>query len=524
MTTNIPLGQITTLSQLIESSFEKYADLPAFSCLGQTHTFADIEKKSRALAAWLQNKSGLNVGDRVVIQLPNITQYPIAAFAILRAGLVIVNTNPLYTTREMQHQFSDSGAKAIIILQDLLPKLEDIKENTDISCVITTNDTDLLSGDLTYQHQTNYGFNQLLIEGEALPLLTNEQANIDDICVLQYTGGTTGVSKGACLTHKSLMTCGLQIFERFGDKFIAGKEVLVCPLPLYHIYAFSVNMLAFFSRGSLNVLIPNPRDLDQFVNALVPYKITGISGINTLFVGLCQHPIFKSLDFSQLKLSLSGGSTLTSDTAKTWLTTTGCTLTEGYGLSESSGVVCLNQPGDETVGSVGRPIIGTEVKLWDDNDSPVKDGVRGQLVARGDQMLQEYWNSPQESAKAITPEGFFKTGDIAVRLPNGCIEIVDRLKDMIIVSGFNVFPNEVENVLTTHKHIVEAAVIGEPCDKSGEKVSAYITVTTELNDVEVMQFCREQLTAYKVPKKVTILEQLPKSTVGKILRRELRQH
>jgi long-chain acyl-CoA synthetase len=517
------LGPITTLGELIEQSCEKYADLPAYSCLGQTYTFSDIEQKSKALAAWLQNKSGLQAGDRVIIQLPNLIQYPIAAYAVLRAGLVIVNTNPLYTTREMAYQFSDSGAKGIIILEDLLPKLEAIKANTEIKCVIATSAIDLLTGDLSYQDDSHFGFNQVLGEGVNLPFKAVSNTDVNDVCVLQYTGGTTGVSKGACLTHKSLMTCGLQVFECFEEKIIEGKEVLVCPLPLYHIYAFSINMLAFFSRGSLNILIPNPRDVDQFVNALVPYKITGISGINTLFVGLCEHSIFKTLDFSALRLSLSGGTTLTTAAAKIWLETTGCTITEGYGLSESSGIVCLNKPGQETFGSVGLPALGTDVELWDDNDMVVADGERGQLVVRGPQMLRAYWNMPEETAKSITADGFFKTGDVAVRLPNACIKIVDRLKDMIIVSGFNVFPNEVENVLTIHNNIVEAAVIGEPCDKTGEKVSAYITVNSAVDNAEILAFCRENLTAYKVPKKITIMEQLPKSTVGKILRRELRK-
>ncbi len=521
MTKNITLKH-NSLADLIEDSLQKYADLPAYHCLGQTLTFAEIDIKSRALAAWLQQKSGLKFGDRVIIQLPNLIQYPIAAYAILRAGLVIVNTNPLYTNREMEHQFSDSGAKAIIILQDLLPKLDAIKEKTDIECVITTSAADLLTGDLSYQHDSNFGFNQILAEGENLPCRNHSNTDVDDVCVLQYTGGTTGVSKGACLTHKNLMSCGLQIFERFGEKFVEGEEVLVCPLPLYHIYAFSVNMLAFFSRGSLNILIPNPRDIDSFVNVLVPYKITGISGINTLFVGLCQNTVFKTLDFSKLKLSLSGGSTLTPATAKLWVETTGCTLTEGYGLSESSGVVCLNQPGNETVGSVGLPQPGTEVELWDDNDIIVADGERGQLVVRGPQILKHYWNMPEETAESITADRFFKTGDVAVRLPNGCIEIVDRLKDMIIVSGFNVFPNEVENILTNHSNIIEAAVIGEPCDKTGEKVCAYITVNSELDSADVIKFCRENLTAYKVPKQINVVKELPKSTVGKILRKDLR--
>lgn len=522
MTTANPLDQISTLNEFIETSCATYADLPAYTCLGQTLTFAEVERKSRALAAWLQNESGLTAGDRVVIQLPNLIQYPIAAYAVLRAGLVIVNTNPLYTRREMQHQFCDSGAKGIIILQDLLPNLDEIKAKTQLECVIVTSATDLLTEDLSYQHDNYHGFNQVIAAGDSLTLAANTHAQPDDICILQYTGGTTGVSKGACLSHSNIIACVDQTLDRCGDKFETGKEVLVCPLPLYHIYAFTVNMMAFFSKGSLNLLIPNPRDLDQFADALVPHKITGLSGINTLFVGLCQHPKFKSLDFSALKLTFSGGSTLTSATAEIWRETTGCSVTEGYGLSESSAVVCLNEPGKEHLGSVGRPTAGTQVELWDDNDTPVADGQSGQVVVRGPQIMSGYWNMPEETQKVMSAEGFFKTGDVGVRLPDGCIKIVDRLKDMIIVSGFNVFPNEIEEVLTNHNNILEAAVIGEPCAKTGEKVCAYITVNALLDSEDVITFCREHLTAYKVPKKITVMEQLPKSTVGKILRRELR--
>lgn len=513
---------IANLADFIEASMEKHHDLPAYSCLGQTLTFADIEQKSRALASWLQQKSGLVAGDRVVIQLPNINQYPIAAYAVLRAGMVIVNTNPLYTSREMQHQFCDSGAKAIIILADLLPKLTKIKAQTDIEQVIVTAPDDLLSNNINEYLDDSIAFNQVINQGKTLALQPREQILGDDSCILQYTGGTTGVSKGACLTHNNIIACTEQILHQLNDKLDARQEVVVCPLPLYHIYAFTVNMMTLFSQGNVNVLIPNPRDLDAFVEAISPYRMTIISGINTLFVGLCQHEKFKALDFSKLKLTVSGGSTLTAATAEIWSKTTGCTITEGYGLSESSAVVCLNIPNKEHLGTVGQPTLGTEVQLWDENDVLVADGQEGQVVVRGPQMFKGYWNMPAENAKAISDDGFFKTGDIGIRLADGCIKIVDRLKDMIIVSGFNVYPNEVEEVLTDHNEILEAAVIGEADDKTGEKVSAYITVKEKLNEKDVIAYCREHLTAYKVPKKITIIEELPKSTVGKILRRELR--
>lgn len=514
-----------SLADFIEASCQQYAELPAYTCLGQTLTFADIEQKSRALAAWLQHKSGLKSGDRVIIQLPNLMQYPIAAYAILRAGMVIVNTNPLYTTREMQHQFKDASAKAIIILSGLLPKLEAIIDNTAIETVIVTAATDLLTGDLLAfptQGEQYYGFNQILAAGESLALTPRNQVALDDTCVLQYTGGTTGVSKGACLSHGNILSVTEQILERLSTQITPSQEILACPLPLYHIYAFSVNMMTFFSQGDHSVLIPNPRDLDAFVKAIQPYKITGMAGINTLFVSLCQHDAFKKLDFSQLSLTISGGSTLTSAAAELWKGTTDCTITEGYGLSESSAVVCLNQPTKEHLGAVGKPTLATTLQLWNEAGEQVADGQSGEVVVRGPQMLKAYWNMPKESAEAITSDGFFKTGDIGIRLPDGCIKIVDRLKDMIIVSGFNVYPNEIEEVLTSHESIMEAAVIGEEDEKTGERVCAYITVNGEIEETTLIRFCREQLTGYKVPKKIVVLDELPKSTVGKILRRELR--
>jgi long-chain acyl-CoA synthetase len=512
-----------SLADFIETCLLKYGDLPAFHCLGQTLSFTDIEKKSRALASWLQQQSGLSAGDRVIIQLPNLNQYPIAAFAILRAGMVIVNTNPLYTSREMKHQFNDSGAKAIIILQELLPKLDEIIHETDIEQVIVTKATDLLTADIEDLESTTYiAFNQTLKEGEKLTLLPRADNLKDDVCVLQYTGGTTGVSKGACLSHHNFIAINQQLLARFGDNLTPKEEVLACPLPLYHIYAFSVNLITFFSQGNLNVLIPNPRDLNGFIEAIKPFKITGFAGINTLFIGLCQNEQFTQLDFSKLKFTISGGSTLTMAAASLWLKTTNCTITEGYGLSESTAVVCLNHIGKEVMASVGQPLLATEVELWDDQGNIVAEGTSGELVVRGPQILKGYWNMPDESAKAISADGFFKTGDIAIRLPDGCIKIVDRLKDMIIVSGFNVYPNEVEEVLTRHQYILEAAVIGEVDDKTGEKVCAFVTISKPINTNEIIDFCREHLTAYKVPKQIVIKEELPKSTVGKILRRALR--
>ena len=512
-----------SLADLIEQSLFKYADKPAYACLGQTLSFAEIEQKSRALAAWLQQHPQLKPGDRVVIQLPNLIQYPIAAYAVLRAGLIIVNTNPLYTPVEMRHQFKDSGAKGIIILSDLLPKLAEIQAETDIDCVIATGATDLLTGHNEVNEQGVHGLCDVLTAGEQFTLKPRKAASHDDICVLQYTGGTTGVSKGAVLTNGNLLSNAAQMMARLGDCCREMEEIFVCPLPLYHIYAFSVNMITFACNGNLNVLIPNPRDMDAFVAAIKPFKFTGMSGINTLFVGLCQHPEFKQLDFSQLHLTVSGGTALTSAATDIWQQVTGCMISEGYGLSETSPVVCFNQPGKELLGTVGKPLIDTEVKLINEQGQVVSDGTEGEIVVKGPQVMPGYWQRPDETAKVFTPNGYFKTGDVGVRMATGEIKIVDRLKDMIIVSGFNVYPNEIEDVLTQHPCVVEAAVIGEPDEKSGEQVCAYITLSQAVEQGDIVAHCQQSLTAYKVPKKVVVLAELPKSTVGKILRRELRQ-
>jgi long-chain acyl-CoA synthetase len=511
--------EFNNIADLIEHSLEKYADKPAFSCLGQTLSFAEVDAKSKALACWLQQQPNLLPGDRIVIQLPNLIQYPIAAYAAFRAGLVIVNTNPLYTPREMQHQFKDSGAKAIILLSDLLPKLTEIKEHTDIELVITTGAADLLTGDMG-AHSGCSSLNQILADCADAVLIPRPRNALDDNAVLQYTGGTTGVSKGACLTHSSIMANAEQTRLVLKHGCNEGEEIFVCPLPLYHIYAFSVNMLVFTTSGNLNILIPNPRDVDAFVQAIKPFKFTGFAGINTLFVGLCMHPDFKSLDFSALKITISGGTALTSSAVDIWKETTGCSISEGYGLSETSPVVCFNIPGQERLGTVGKPVEGTEIQLWDENDQIVEEG---QIVVRGPQVMAGYWNMPEETTKAITKDGFFKTGDVGIQLDDGTIKIVDRLKDMIIVSGFNVYPNEIEDVLSQHDAILEAAVIGEPDEKSGEKVCAYITVKSKVSENDIIAHCKVLLTAYKIPKKVVFMKELPKSSVGKLLRRELRK-
>lgn len=506
------------LADVLEQSLQTHALKPAFSCAGKTLTYAEIDTLSRSLAAWLQAQPEINPGDRIAIQLPNILQYPIAAYAALRAGLIIVNTNPLYTPVEMRHQFKDSGAKALIILQDLIPKYEKIKADCDIEIVLATNITDLMTDSpeaTTFLNAIN--------AGESLSLQSRAPTQEDELCLLQYTGGTTGVSKGAMLSNSNLLSNAEQTYERLFGHLDEQEETLVCPLPLYHIYAFTLNLVMFPMKGHLSVLIPNPRDLDAFVNAITPYKFTGFAGINTLFVALCNHPAFKELDFSSLRVTISGGSTLTTSAASQWQAVTQCTISEGYGLSETSPVVSLNKPGSERLGSIGHPLHNTEVRLIDADGNDVEQGEAGELIVRGPQVMLGYWQRPEATADTMTTDGYFKTGDIAIKLDSGEYKIVDRLKDMICVSGFNVYPNEVEDVLTQHPNIIEAAVVGKPCEHSGEKVCAYITVDAELSDEQVIAHCRQHLTAYKIPKLIRILEELPKSTVGKILRRDLRQ-
>lgn len=509
----------SSLADVLEQSMQQHAAKPAFSCAGKTLCFAEVDVLSRNLAAWLQAQPQLQAGDRIAIQLPNLLQYPVAAYAALRAGLAIVNVNPLYTPAEMRHQFKDSGAKALIILQDLLPKYEQVKDDCDISIVLTTNIADLIAADVE-----STPLLAAINAGEQLPLLPRAQAQADDLCLLQYTGGTTGVSKGAMLSNQNLLCNSEQTYERLFAHVTQQDEIFICPLPLYHIYAFTLNLVMFPSKGQLSVLIPNPRDLDSFVNAIKPYKFTGFSGINTLFVALCNHPEFKKLDFSSLRLTISGGSTLTSSAASQWQALTGCTISEGYGLSETSPVVCLNQPGNELLGSIGHPVKNTDVRLIDVNGDDVKSGEAGELIVKGPQVMLGYWQRPEATANTMTKDGYFKTGDIAEQLCSGEFKIVDRLKDMICVSGFNVYPNEVEEVLSSHPNIIEAAVVGKPCEHSGEKVCAYITVNADLSDEDVIAHCRQHLTGYKIPKVIRIIEELPKSTVGKILRKDLRQH
>ena len=514
-----------TLGDYLEQTCSQFLNNSAYFCNNRTLSFDQLEKKSRRLAHWFQTVAKLDEGDRVAIQLPNINEYPIVVFAALRVGLVVVNTNPLYTTREMKHQFNDSGVKAIVILDELSPKLSEIIEETEIKNVITVcvNDFYDFNND-NEKYAYLYPVTTLvdIINGYLPENLISPQTKPSDIAIIQYTGGTTGVSKGACLTHKNILSNVDQINDRLKQRRVIGKDIFVCPLPLYHIYAFTINMMYVAGTGGLNLLIKKPQDVNEFLNAMKKHAFTSFVGINSLFVSLCADSRFRELDFSHLKLTMSGGATLTSSVVDIWRETTGIVITEAYGLSETSPVATYNIPGKEEIGTVGQAVINTDVHIIDPDDNRLPSGQEGEIIIRGPQVMKGYWQSPVETKNAFTSDGFFKTGDIGVIQPSGAIKIVDRIKDMILVSGFNVYPNEIENILTNNDAVMEAAVIGKPCIKTGESVWAYITISKDITIDEITSYCKEFLTPYKVPKHILIVDSLPKSTVGKILRRELR--
>ena len=405
----------------------------------------------------------LKAGDRVALQLPNCLEFSIAAYAVLRAGLVLVNTNPLYTSREMHYQFSDSGAKAIVILDVALDRLATIVGDTDIEQVIAVHS----NADVNSEISGLVSFEKIQSDLSDEVNFEPAQINPQDIALIQYTGGTTGVSKGACLSHANILANVEQMKERFENVITAGEEIFVCPLPLYHIYAFTVNLVLGAGLGFNISLISNPQDPHEFISSMGQQKFTMFAGLNTLFVGLSAFKPFTELDFSHLKLTISGGTTLTQAAADTWHKTTGSTISEGYGLSETSPVVAFNSPGNEELGTVGLPLIDTKIRIAGNNDQALPQGEEGEILIKGPQVMSGYWQRPEETAKVMTADGYFKTGDVGRIEPSGALKIVDRLKDMIIVSGFNVYPNEVEHVLTQHASVAEAAVIGKPSDKTG---------------------------------------------------------
>ncbi|WP_421921538.1 long-chain fatty acid--CoA ligase [Marinobacter salarius] len=535
---NVDLDKYSSMVDVFDQAVNKYADRPAFSAVGATLTYRDLDTQSRNFAAWLQNKTDLKPGDRIAVQMPNVSQYPVVVFGAMRAGLIVVNTNPLYTTREMEHQFNDSGAKALVVLANMAHNAEKVLPHTGIEHVIVTEIADMHSPlkrtlmNAAVKHLKKMVPAFSLPQAHKLPAVLSAGAREkfspveckkDDIAVLQYTGGTTGVAKGAMLTHGNLVANLLQARPMMEDSVEEGTEVVIAPLPLYHIYSFTLNCGIMLEAGAHNVLIPNPRDIPGFVKELKNYRFTAFLGLNTLFVALCNNEEFKALDFSALKLTSSGGMALTSDTAKMWQRVTGCEISEGYGMTETSPVVTFNPNSAIQLGTIGLPIPGTQVKTIDDDGNETPLGEPGELCVKGPQVMRGYWQRPEDTQKSFTDDGFLQTGDIALIQEDGYIRIVDRKKDMIIVSGFNVFPNEIEDVVSGHPKVVECAAVGVPDDKSGEAVKVYLVATAEgVTENELKEFCRERLTAYKVPKSFVFRDELPKTNVGKILRRELR--
>jgi long-chain acyl-CoA synthetase len=522
----------TSVLDLFERACSEFAEKIAFSCLGQDISFRQIDEMSGKFAAFLRGDAGLQHGDRVAIQLPNLIQYPVAAWGILRAGLVLVNTNPLYTERELRHQFQDSGAKAVVMLSDFVAAAEQVIPDTDIKLVITTNALDMMEPQPGPTH--NLGQSVVLLTlPAAISLgqgkgsgsgLSGAQPTVNDLAVLQYTGGTTGVAKGAMLSHGNIISAIAQgrnhLAEAQGE---SETRLLIAPLPIYHIFGFTLYLCGNFASGGRSVLIPNPRDLYGLLDVMRSVPFTEFAAVNTMLVGLMANQKFDDVDWSNLKWTIAGGAALVPDVAREWERRTDSKLIEGYGLSETTANLSLNVPSSRRIGSVGQAMGFQEIKLMDSSGKMVADGNKGELWVRGPNVMMGYWKRPEATEEAIDPEGFFKTGDVAVKLDNGFYKIVDRIKDMILVSGFNVYPNEIENVLYSHPDVLECAVIGVVDDHSGEAIKAFVVVRNSgLTATALREFCRQDLTAYKVPKHIEFRDELPKSNVGKILRRELR--
>jgi long-chain acyl-CoA synthetase len=513
----------TSLISSFEHSSEVHAEQEAYKCLGKSITFAEVEALSRAFAAFLLADCGLEKGDRIAIQLPNLVQYPIVAWGALRAGLVIVNTNPLYTKRELIYQFDDSGAKALVTLSDNLPMMEEVVPETGIEAVIATSVIDMLQPQPLPETRltavTSLPDALAAGKGRALPEV---ELSLDDLALLQYTGGTTGAPKGAVLSHGNLLSAVLMSPLSF-DADMTELEVGIAPMPLYHIYGFAVTLVAGYLNGSFSVLIPNARDTDSLIEVMKQEPFTAFAGVNTLFATLLQHPEFDNIDFSHLRWTIGGGAATVPEIAEEWKRRTGANIYEGYGLSETVAMATVNTLAQRELGTIGPPMVGSEFKTIDSNGNELPPGEEGELCIRGPQVMQGYWNREEATAEVLDDEGWFRTGDIAVIQENGLIRIVDRLKDMVLVSGFNVYPNEIENVVYCHPDILECAVVGVPDEKTGEAVKLYaVSKNPELSEDDLREFCRNELTAYKVPRFVEFLDELPKSAVGKVLRRELR--
>lgn len=538
---DIDVTQYASLVELLEESFAKFADRKAFICMDKSISYRDLDEMSRALGAYLQGK-GLKQGARVALMMPNVLQYPIATAAVLRAGYAVVNVNPLYTPRELEHQLKDSGAEAIIVLENFATTVQKVIANTAVKHVIIGSMGDLLGlkGMIVnlvvrrvkkmvpaYSLPGAVLFNDAVTSGRGMKF-NKPKILPDDVAFLQYTGGTTGVSKGATLLHRNILANVLQNDAWLQPALAQPPHVeqlfIVCALPLYHIFALTACYLLAMRAGGVNLLIPNPRDMAGFIKELTKYQVNSFPAVNTLYNGLLHHPEFGKIDFSKLKISNGGGMAVQRPVAEQWKKLTGCSIAEGYGLSETSPTLTCNTADSAAFnGSIGIPVPSTYISIRDDAGNEVPLGEPGEICAKGPQVMAGYWNRPDETAQVMTSDGYFRTGDIGVMSPDGYTKIVDRKKDMILVSGFNVYPNEIEEVVASHAGVLECAVIGVQDSKSGEAVKAFIVkkdpnVTAE----DIIKFCGTQLTNYKVPKQIEFRTDLPKTNVGKILRRELR--
>jgi len=528
-----------TLVKLLDQAETDYASYEAFVNFGVSMKYEQVAKDSKSFAAYLQNVLGLRKGDRIAMMMPNLLQYPVAIFGALRAGLIVVNVNPLYTPRELEHQLRDSGAKAIVIFENSAHVLQPVLDNVTIEHVIITKIGDYqgaIKGRFMnfvmkyvkrlvprYNISNTLRFTSMLKRPSAD---FNETAiSIDDLAFLQYTGATTGLSKGVMLSHGNIVANLDQLNSMLSDVFEEGQDIHINALPMYHIYSLVVLVLAGYSKGGLNVLITNPRDTKGFIDELKKWPFTFFNGVNTLYESLLNHPDINDVDFSSMKLSGTGGSACRKSTADRWQQLTGKVLLEGYGLSETSPSVSVSPAHlTEFNGFVGLPIPNTEISIRDDDGKAVKRGEPGEICVKGPQVMKGYWQNEEATAEAIGEDGFFKTGDIGTLNKGGFLAIVDRKKDMILVSGFNVYPNEIEDVVSLHPDIIEAACIGIPDKKSGEAVKLFVVKgNPSLNEEEIIAYCKENLTAYKIPKQIEFIDELPKTNVGKVLRRELRE-
>jgi len=536
------VNQYESLVQLLDEAFKKYGSLPAYTCMGVTMTYRQLDENSAAIGAWLQSK-GLGKGKRVAIMMPNILQYPVVLAGVLRAGATVVNVNPLYTPRELEHQLKDSGADAIFILENFATTLQQVQDKVPTKTVVVCSMGDLLGfakGLIVnfvvrnvkkmvpaYQLPNAIKFLDVLADGLKMKLKP-VQVGHDDVAFLQYTGGTTGLSKGATLLHRNIIANMLQSeawYQPALSKLKPGEApITITALPLYHIFALTVCAMMSMRIGGQCVLIPNPRDIPGFVKELAKYKFHVFPAVNTLFNGLLNNDEFRKLDFSRLILSAGGGMAVQEAVAKRWLEATGCPICEGYGLSETSPVATANRTDtDKFTGTIGLPVPNTEIAILDDDGKHLPVGGTGEIAIRGPQVMAGYWNHPDETAKVMTPDGFFRSGDIGVMDKDGYTKIVDRKKDMILVSGFNVYPNEVEGVVAGHPGVLECAAVGVPDENSGEAVKLFVVKKDPaLTERDVMDYCKEHLTGYKKPKYIEFRADLPKTNVGKILRRELR--